>query len=341
MQLEQSVGVESCPPASGRDAPSNDSTGAAGRSLAPGVRDGRIRLSDVIDGYMAAYSGRDTSRTQRLAFWRAELGSVSLGDLSDDQVFDATEALAARRGRYFAGRDALGAPILKAKSRVLSPATVNRYQAALSAVLTWAMRRRIAPRGWQNPCRVVSLRAENNEIVRFLSESERHAVLSACRESKWPLLYPLVLLALTTGARRGELAALRWCDIDLERAEATVHRSKNGDKKVLPLVPAVVDELVKHQGAPTRLVFPSQRRPDKAYNFGPAWEIALKAAGVRSFRFHDLRHSCASYLAQAGAPLLQIAEVLGHRQLSVTRRYSHLTTKNKADLVVKVLGSIR
>ena len=73
----------------------------------------------------------------------------------------------------------------------------------------------------------------------------------------------------------------------------------------------------------------------------PAWDRALKAAGVKSFRFHDLRHSCASALAQNGATLLEIAEVLGHRQLSVTKRYSHLATDHKTKLINRVLGDIR
>ncbi|ABM93510.1 conserved hypothetical protein [Methylibium petroleiphilum PM1] len=308
---------------------------------APGVRDGSIALRHLIDAYMAAYAGRDTSRTQRLDWWVAKLGGVSLADLTDDHVFTALEQLATQRGRYFAGKDADGKPVMKAKRRPLAPATLNRYQAALSAVLTWAQRRRIAPKNWQNPCRHVELKAEKNEIVRFLSDAERTALLAACRKSSWPRLYLLVMMGLTTGARRGELEALRWADVDLERAEAAVHRSKNGDKKVLPLVPAVVDELAKHAGAANALVFPSTRRPDIAYNFDPAWDRALKAAGVKSFRFHDLRHSCASALAQNGATLLEIAEVLGHRQLSVTKRYSHLATDHKTKLINRVLGDIR
>ena len=82
----------------------------------PGQRDGQTTVADLVDAYMAAYSGRDTSRTQRLQFWVARLGGVTLADLSDDEVFLALEDLATRRGRYFAGKDADGNKILKAKS---------------------------------------------------------------------------------------------------------------------------------------------------------------------------------------------------------------------------------
>lgn len=305
------------------------------------LRDGATTIATLIDDYMAVYSGRDTTRAQRLGFWKARFGQVTLAELTDEQVFQALEELAAQRGRFFAGLDADGDNIMKARARPRSPATVNRYQAALSAVLTWAQRRRIAPKDWQNPCRHVQQRVEKNEIVRFLSDAERNALLTACKASSWSRLYVLVLMGLTTGARRGEMAALRWRDVDLERAEATVHRSKNGDKKVLPLVPGVVDELRKLRGGPDALLFASKRRADSPYNFNEAWGRALKAAAVKSFRFHDLRHSCASALAQSGATLLEIAEILGHRQLSVTRRYSHLNTSHKGALIQRVLGGIR
>lgn len=114
---------------------------------------------------MGDYAGRDTSRAQRLEYWVATIGDVAIAELSDDDVFDALEALATRRGHYFAGRDALGNRILKAKRQRLAPATVDRYQAALSALLSWAQRRRIAPRNWTNPCRSLEMRSERNEVV--------------------------------------------------------------------------------------------------------------------------------------------------------------------------------
>jgi integrase len=304
-------------------------------------RDGQITVGELADRYMRQYAGRDESRGQRVGYWCAKLGDVRLADLSDDAIFFALQDLATERGRYWCGRDADGRPIYKAKHKALSTATLNRYAAALGAVITWSIKQRIAPRGFDNPCRRVQRQAERNGRVRFLSDDERARLLAACRSSQWPLLYLLVLLAITTGARRGELERLRWNDVDVDRAVATLHETKNGDRRVLPLVTAVVEELRKRGGAPSALVFASRRRPDQAYNHVPAWHVALKSARVRDFRFHDLRHSCASYLAQSGATLVQIADVLGHRNLAVTRRYSHLATAHKADLVHKVLGDFR
>jgi integrase len=154
-------------------------------------------------------------------------------------------------------------------------------------------------------------------------------------------MYALVLLALTTGARKSELLGLCWADIDFERAVAHCGRTKNGDPKALPLVPAVVDELRRFAGTGNVRVFPSARQKDKPFAFESRFAEALKAARISAFRFHDLRHSCASMLASSGATLLEIGDVLGHRQLAMTRRYSHLTTQHKAALVNRVLGSIR
>jgi integrase len=80
-------------------------------------------------------------------------------------------------------------------------------------------------------------------VVRFLSDEERTGLLNACKASRWPRLYALVVMAITTGARRGELLGLHWRDVDLQRAHACVRTSKNGEPKALPLVPVVIEEL--------------------------------------------------------------------------------------------------
>ena len=305
------------------------------------LRDDRVTLAQLIDLYMADYTGRDDTRAQRLAWWRGQLGAVTLADISDDHVAAALDHLAANPPRYFCGKDADGKAIMRAKRKTLAPATVNRYSAALASVLTWGVRRRVAPKGWTHPCRAVERRPEQNEKTRFLTRDERERLLAACKASKWPRLYLLVLLALTTGARKGELQGLRWSDVDLEHATVHVGRSKNGDPKVLPVVPAALEQLQAFVGAPAALVFPSTEKPEQAYSFEPRWAQALKAAHIRGFRFHDLRHSAASHLAQNGATLLEIADLLGHRQLSMTKRYSHLASGHRSALVNRVMGDFR
>ena len=309
-------------------------------------RAGALLIKDLIDLYMAHYAGKDPTRLQRLAWWAARVGEIALQDLSDDDVHAALEDLAGQRSRFFAGKDADGRPIHKARRKPIAPATVNRYNASLAAVLTWSIKRRIAPKAYVHPCRAIERRPEHNEKTRFLSDVEREALLAACKASQWPRLYLVVLMALTTGARRSELLGLRWRDIDFERALAHVGQTKNGDPRVLPLVPAVLDELRRFEGAASTMIFPSSRQPApgqpaRPFTFELRWQAALQEAKIKNFRFHDLRHSCASMLAQNGATLLEIGDLLGHRQLQVTKRYSHLATGHKAALVNRVLGGIR
>lgn len=304
------------------------------------MRAGALTLHKLIDLYMAHYAGRDSTRAQRVAWWQQRVGALALVDLTDDHVHAALESLADENARFFAGRDELGRPVHNRKRKRLAPATINRYAASLAAVITWAIKKRIAPKGYVHPCRSIERRREHNEKTRFLTDDERERLLAACKASSWPLLYVLVLMALTTGARKGELLGLRWIDVDLERGLAAVARTKNGDPRVLPLVPAVMAELRRFAGPPLALVFGSPRDPRRAFTFEPRFKDAMQAAKVRDFRFHDLRHSCASMLARSGATLLEIGDVLGHRQMQMTKRYSHLATGHKAALIGRVLGDV-
>jgi integrase len=304
-------------------------------------RAGHLTLRELIDLYMAHYAGRDTTRVQRLSWWAAYLAERRLDELSDDDVHAGLEQLAAGPARYFAGKDADGRAIHRAKPGQRSPATLNRYAMALSAVITWSIKRRIAPKGYVHPCRAIELRPEDNAKTRFLTVEERDRLLAACKAAKWPRLYLLVLMALSTGARRGELMGLRWADIDLARRVAHLEQTKNGDRRQLPLIPAVVEMLQQWRGAPTALVFASKGSPQIPYAFEQQWHTALQAAKIRGVTFHTLRHSTASFLAQNGASLLQIGDLLGHRSVAMARRYAHLATADRAALVNRVLGDMR
>jgi integrase len=298
-------------------------------------------LRELAGDYFAQYEGRDDSRPSRIAWWIDRLGDRPAESITDDDVFEALEDLATTPARRYAGLDADGRKIFRIRAPKRSNSTVNRYHVALGALFSWAIKRRRMPKGWENPCRKIERQREPAGVVRFLSDAEREQLLEACRASSWDRLYLLVILAITTGARRGELMGLHWSDIDLERGCAYVCTTKNGDRRVLPLTPIAIEALQKLQRRPAGLVFGSRSRPKNPFNFEEPWRAARKAAKLPNFRFHDLRHTCASYLAQNGASLLEIADVMGHRQLSMTKRYAHLTIKSKASLVNRVLGEIR
>ena len=311
----------------------------------PRQRDGSQTVGALIRLYLHGYAdrgGKDVSRAQRLDFWQAKVGHLALAALDDDCVHDALAELAKQRPRRYAGVDADGKPILKGKADPYSGATLNRYSAALSAVLQWAIHERITPKGYVNPCHALKAKEESAGVIRFLTDAERERLLKAARKSKWPLMYALVLAALVTGARKGELQRLRWRDIDFEAGLATIEITKNGDPKLARVTTQLLAELLKHRGAPDALLFGSRLAPGKPFQWSRQhWPALIKAAKLTSrFRFHDLRHSCASYLAQKGASLVEIADVLGHRNLAVTKRYSHLSTGHRAALVDRVLGAM-
>ncbi|SPB16079.1 integrase family protein [Caballeronia novacaledonica] len=302
-----------------------------------------LTFREVCDAYMAAYDGRDIGRAATLAVWLPLLGADTLAaEICSDDIADALEVLAQTPVRKYMGTHPDGSPHLK-QFGLPAPATVNRKKAVLSAVLTWAVRRRLMPRGYTNPCREVESHKVKNARTRFLTNAERDRLLRVCRISSWDRLYLLILLALTTGARKSELLTLRYRQLDLERSTAHLFATKNDRERVLPLPANVIDEIRRfgRPPSPDALLFPSRYRPGQPFNIGTSWTAALRTARIENFRFHDLRHCCASLLAQSGASLIQIADVLGHQSTEMAKRYSHLTLTHKAELVNRVLGDIR
>ena len=293
----------------------NTAAAAVVRNFPTAPNRGELTLRELCDAYMAGYDGRDDSRERRLAYWVRVMGDVRVCDLDSDAIADALDQLAAENIRKYCGRDDTDRAIFREHGR-RSAATVNRYRQALSAVLTWAQHKRLTPKDWHHPVRPLKSQRENNARVRFLSADERQRLLAAAMISAWPKLYLLILLAITTGARRGELLGPRYRDIDLQMRTASVAVTKNGEPRVLPLTDAVLTEIKRHGSrrldAP---VFPGRFRTDQPYAIEEAWRRCMRNARIKNFRFHDLRHSCASYLAQNGAGLLEIAEVLGHKSL--------------------------
>lgn len=315
------------------------------RTLPAASNRGDVIMRELIDAYMASYTGRDSAMAQRLAFWVDAIGAIRLCDVDSDLIADHLDQLAAQPVRKYVGKDEHGSRLYRAHHPRAS-STLRRYKSAISAVLTWARKRRLTPKGWRNPAHDVESAPEGMGRTRFLSKDECDRLLKVARISAWPKLHLLILAAITTGARRGELLGLRYRDLSLpedkdQSGTATLSRTKNGDARCLPLTPAVCAEIRRHAiGAPDALLFPGKFRIDQPYAIEEAWRRCLRLAHIEGVRFHDLRHTCASYLAQSGASLLEVADVLGHRSMAMVKRYAHLSTQSKAKLVKNVLGDI-
>lgn len=251
-----------------------------------------------------------------LGWWREKLGAYTLATLTPDLIGRHRDQLQSKEG--------------------MSPATVNRYLSALSKAFTNA----VTEWHWlpDNPMRRVSKKPEPRGRVRYLSDEERKTLLNACRDSEYRPLYLIVLFALTTGMRRGELFGMRWEDIDLERRVAVLQNTKNGDRRSVPIVPEVA-QLLREHGRVRKLgndqIFASDGSAE-VWLFDKAWYNALSTARIKDFRFHDLRHSCASYLAMSGATTAEIAAVLGHRTLQMVKRYAHLSDQHTGEVVERM-----
>jgi len=289
----------------------------------------RHTVGDLIDRYIATTLPRKERSYQhqlsQLLWWRSELGAHTLADLSPALIAQC--------------RDQLAAGVVRGGTR-RGPGTVNRYLAALSHALSIAVREW----GWleNSAARKVARLKEPSGRVRFLSDEERDRLLAECRESRNLYLYPAVVLALSTGIRQGELLGLRWQDVDFQRQVIVLHKTKNDERRAVPLVGhalKVMQELRGSAHSDSDLIFEASRK-GKSVSIRTAWDRALLRAKIQNFRFHDLRHSTASYLAMNGASLAEIADVLGHKTLQMVKRYAHLSEQHTARVVTAMNDKI-
>jgi integrase len=272
----------------------------------------RHTLAELIDRYIAEHVPTSKIRGKRervllLNRWRDRLGHVTLAELTAPMIHEARTKMLGRVTR---------------RGKPVSAGSVNRELMVLSSLLGTAVR----DYGWldDSPIRKLSKLTEPRGRTRFLDEVERDALLQQCKAAN-QTLYLVVVVALATGARRGELLNLRWRDIDLQRGLLTFHETKNGERRTVPCVGLAHDLLSEHSKVrrlDTDLAFPGAT--GKPLEVGKFRE-ACDRAGVRDFRFHDLRHTAASWIAMNGGTLAEIAEVLGHKTLAMVKRYAHLT----------------
>jgi len=283
-------------------------------------------------------------QTAQLLWWKEQIGSYLLSDFTPALIGEKRDELL--RGTTCRGTRR-------------SSATVMRYLSALSHVCTVAVKEW----GWleDSPMRKVGKLRESRGRVRFLDEDERLRLLQACKESSNSHLYPVVLLAMSTGMRYGEIINLTWLDIDLSRKRVVLQETKNGDRRAVPIAGSALELLTRLEKKSTvdgGLLFPKLRgttltldetdkeTPDfqkqesarvqkvqKPTQLRTAWCVALKKAEIKDFRFHDLRHCAASYLAMSGASMGEIADILGHKTLAMVKRYAHLSDSHKHEVV--------
>jgi integrase len=224
----------------------------------------------------------------------------------------------------------------------VTSATVNREVSILRCLLRMAHER-----GDVERVPKIRLAREPEGRLRFLTEVEAAKLLEACRAPKRveqsPYLPAIVTVALNTGMRKGEILGLAWERVDFARGVLLLERTKSGKRREIPMNRAVYDVLAeirarqaKEDGHdPVGVVFRRSAGPAWG-NFRRAFERAVEAAKLEDLHFHDLRHTFASWLVMRGRPLKEVQELLGHRTLAITVRYSHLSQDRLRDAVASL-----
>jgi integrase len=309
-----------------------------GRSFAS-VQAKRHTAAEMIDRYIAEVlptkpSTRPDLR-QHLLWWKSKIGEYYVADVSPSVIGELRDKLLAET---------------TVRGRQRAPATVLRIMAGLSSVFTTAIREW----GWldTSPMTRVSKPRPSRGRVRYLSDEERKKLLEACAQSSNPYLLTVVLVAISTGMRLGEIMSLQWSHLMISSERKIGHamllKTKNGDRRGVPIAGAALAALRRMQdqhaldrGIDTTslkgLVFQSIKLSRSvAMDIRTPWETAVAKAGLKDFRFHDLRHTAASYLAMNGATPSEIADVLGHRTLHMVKRYAHLSDSHIAGVVSRM-----
>lgn len=208
----------------------------------------------------------------------------------------------------------------------VSASTVNREMDTLKNMLMMAEK-------WdyihKNPAQGVRKFKEPPGRLRYLSDKEIENLLKECKLGYSRMV---ILTALNTGMRKGEILGLKWTDIDLENRLIHINRTKTNERRDIPINDLLLEALrqYKEQGNSERLF-----RYD---DIKKAFHSACKRAGIENFRFHDLRHTFASHLVMGGVDLATVKDLMGHKNIAMTLRYSHLSPDHRAGAVNILAG---
>ena len=277
------------------------------------------QLIDYFEKNIAPVRYKDNAPKYTCMFnwWRSHIGGIHVAKLLASDISECKELLANEK-------------IMKGKKECnRANNTINKYIMCISAILTYAVKELEIIES--NPCSKVKLMPKPNGRVRFLSEYEINKFKAACKEHS-DMLYIFSLLLLTTGARYSEVLNLKVESFDFKNDIVHYVDTKNGENRGGGLDKILVNLIkiyIKDNNIVRGYLFVNKKT-------GKLWYVrglllnAIEKAGLIDFHIHDNRHTTASYIAMSGGSLLDIAEILGHKSLTMARRYSHLTKKHTA-----------
>lgn len=300
----------------------------------------KLFTEDEESGLPTLSAGQQRTFPGVLDFWSEQFGHLRLKKITAEEIEEATDLLRQRRKVTKAGND-LG-PI--------ATSTVRKYLSILGSVFKYAVKKRLVR---SSPLREVHKPSADDERSRYLSQEEVSALLDAVDKSDTKELPVAVRLAMFTGLRKSELFGLTWERVNLKEIPTLyqgagkpfaipprhmlIEITKNKYPRLVPIAGPALEAL--HSWGKVRpldstaLLFPSRETPTKPLDIRTPWSTALRRARIQNFRWHDLRHTFASWLMMTGASHIEIAKLTGHRDLKSLMRYSHLAPEHAAGIV--------
>ena len=207
----------------------------------------------------------------------------------------------------------------------VKPPTVNRELAILKHMFNLAIKWKYVD---TNPVKEVEFFQERELATRTLKKDEAQRLIEASNGN----LKPLIIVALNTGMRRGELLKLKWNDLDFDNHFIYIKETKTAKVRKVPMSP-MVERTLKSIERKCEFVFQSPKTKKGQKDVRTGWRNACERAGIHDFRFHDLRHTAATWMVAVGIDLVTVKEILGHANIKTTMRYAHPTPENKRKAV--------
>ncbi|WP_338570554.1 site-specific integrase [Erwinia billingiae] len=292
----------------------------------------------------------DDDRT-KIEYFLGHFSGMNLSAISEEKVIASVSGMVNRNHlhRWETMRDAAlrkGKPVPAYKPKPLAAATRSQYLSLIRSML------RIAADEWKwlRQAPVIKARKPVSKRIRWLTRNEARVLIDCMPES----IKPIVIFALSTGLRRSNIIDLEWSQVDMQRKVAWIHpeNAKAGKAIGVALNDTACKVLREQIGKHGRFVFvhtkasyraDGSKTPDvrkMRVDDNSAWRIGLNRAGITDFRFHDLRHTWASWLVQAGVPLSALQEMGGWESIEMVRRYAHMSPNHLTEHARKIDGMI-
>lgn len=288
-----------------------------------------VLVSELIDDFKSNRAKKYSHPEKYVViyeWWKSKIGHMNVVDIDSGTLTQCQNILS---------KEAPTKPYKEHKYK--SDSTIRKYMFALSAVLKYAVRLGIIVR---NPMSDVEKPSKPKGVVRFLNEEEKQILTDSCKKHSIDL-FVFVVLAMFSGGRYNELRHLQVKEIDTKNSMIQFLETKNGESRGVPIDPKVMDMLlnyIKQKGVKKGYIFLNKR--NNLIDFKAQYEKVVENSGIQNLRFHDLRHTYATWLAKNGAELLEIATLMGHKSLNQVRIYAHLTHKHTSQIVSRMTSNM-